>query len=301
MLKNILDSEDENEQTSTNESLVEHSEKKTPSLLEQANQLDKILGTDGSKNEELYGESSEENELDKQSCSMVPVEYSGSSARCVVKESSIEESELDPTTANALKLRYRIFNDTSIRMALDDQKNVWFVADDICKILGYKNTTKAIADHCRKVYDSKDLDGTNELAKKITVDLGDRKRAMIAISEPDLYRLIMRSNMPEARNFEKWVVEDVLPSIRKTGKYAVRRKIQFTNPEDQAKLEAAKAELSGQCELFPNMMPSMTFPKPLTEKINEAKRRLFDQGHTFPNNKEFVKFLITRALEDLNP
>ena len=106
--------------------------------------------------------------------------------------------------------------------------------------------------------------------------------------------------MPEARNFERWVVEDVLPQIRKTGKYAVRRKIQFENPEDQAKFEAAKAELAGQCELFPNMMPSMTFPKPLTEKINEAKRRLFDQGHTFPNNKEFVKFLITRALEDLN-
>ena len=295
MLKNILDTEDEITQTSTNESLVEPSEKKIPSLLEQANQLDEILGTDGSDNEALYGENAEhvENPL-------VPVEYSGSSARCVVKESSIEESELDPTTANALKLRYRIFNDTSIRMALDDQKNVWFVADDICKLLGYKNTTKAIADHCRKVYDSKDLDGTNELAKKITVDLGDRKRAMIAISEPDLYRLIMRSNMPEARNFERWVVEDVLPQIRKTGKYAVRRKIQFENPEDQAKFEAAKAELASQCELFPNMMPSMTFPKPLTEKINEAKRRLFDQGHTFPNNKEFVKFLITCALEDLN-
>ena len=300
MLKNILDSEDEIEQTSTSDLLVEPSEKKNPSLLEQANQLDKILGTDGSKNEELYGEGSEENELDKQSGSMVPVEYSGSSARCVVKESSIEESELDPTTANALKLRYRIFNDTSIRMALDDQKNVWFVADDICKLLGYKNTTDTISKHCHKVYDSKDLDGTNELAKKITVDLGDRKRAMIAISEPDLYRLIMRSNMPEARNFERWVVEDVLPQIRKTGKYAVRRKIQFENPADQAKFEAAKAELASQCELFPNMMPSMTFPKPLTEKINEAKRRLFDQGHTFPNNKEFVKFLITRALEDLN-
>lgn len=295
MLKNILDSEDEIEQTSTNESLVEPSEKKLPSLLEQANQLDEILGTDGSNNEALYGENAEhvENPL-------VPVEYSGSSARCVVKESSIEESELDPTTANALKLRYRIFNDTSIRMALDDQKNVWFVADDICKLLGYKNTTKAIADHCRKVYDSKDLDGTNELAKKITVDLGDRKRAMIAISEPDLYRLIMRSNMPEARNFERWVVEDVLPQIRKTGKYAVRRKIQFENPEDQAKFEAAKAELASQCELFPRMVPSVSLPADITEKINEAKRRLFDQGHTFPNNKEFVKFLITRALEDLN-
>lgn len=292
MLKKILDSEDEIEQTSTNESLVEPSEKKLPSLLEQANQLDEILGTDGSNNEALYGENAEhvENPL-------VPVEYSGSSARCVVKESSIEESELDPTTANALKLRYRIFNDTSIRMALDDQKNVWFVADDICKLLGYKNTTKAISDHCRKVYDSKDLDGTNELAKKITVDLGDRKRAMIAISEPDLYRLIMRSNMPEARNFERWVVEDVLPQIRRKGKYAVRRKIDYT-PATQP--EAAAPEVPDQCELFPNMMPSMTFPKPLTEKINEAKRRLFEHGTTFPNNKEFVKFLIAKALEDIN-
>ena len=47
------------------------------------------------------------------------------------------------------------------------------------------------------------------------------------------------------------------------------------------------------------MMPSMTFPKPLTEKINAAKVKLFNEGHTFPNNKEFVKFLITRALKDL--
>ena len=268
MLKKILDSEDEIEQTSTTDLVVEPSEEK---------------------------------DMDEQSGSLVPVEYSGSSARCVVKESSIEESELDPTTANALKLRYRIFNDTSIRMALDDQKNVWFVAEDVVKLLGYtKDAASVIKQHCRKVYDSKDLDGTNELAKKITVDLGDRKRAMIAISEPDLYRLIMRSNMPEARNFERWVVEDVLPQIRKTGKYAVRRKIQFENPADQAKFEAAKAELASQCELFPRMVPSVSLPADITEKINEAKRRLFDQGHTFPNNKEFVKFLITRALEDLN-
>lgn len=212
-------------------------------------------------------------------------------------ENAPKTDELDPTTGAAIKFRYRIFNGSDIRMFPDESKQVWFVADDVCKVLGYKNTKDAINKHCGKVIDSKDLvEGETEMARKITVDTKGGKQAMIAISEPDLYRLIMRSRMPDARKFEKWVVEDVLPTIRRTGKYAVRRKIDYT-PASQP--EAAAPEVPDQCELFPNMMPSMTFPKPLTEKINEAKRRLFEHGTTFPNNREFVKFLITRALNDL--
>ena len=238
------------------------------------------------------------NDPDTQSGDLVPAEYSGSSAHCIARETGVKEDEIDPTMAGALRLRYRIFNDTAIRMVLDDQKNAWFVADDICKILGYtKNTATVIKKHCNKVYDSKDLDGTNELAHKITVDTKGGKQAMIAINEPDLYRLIMRSRMPDAVRFERWVVEDVLPTIRKTGKYTVRRKIDYTPATDATTV--APAEESVQCELFPNMMPSMTFPKPLTEKINAAKLKLYNEGHTFPNNKEFVKFLITRALDQL--
>ena len=213
-------------------------------------------------------------------------------------ENAPKTDELDPTTGAAIKFRYRIFNGSDIRMVIDESKQVWFVADDVCKVLGYKNTKMAISAHCNKVIDSKDMvEGETEMARKITVkDANGHGQAMIAISEPDLYRLIMRSRMPDARKFEKWVVEDVLPTIRRTGKYAVRRKIDYT-PATQP--EAAAPEVPDQCELFPNMMPSMTFPKPLTEKINEAKRRLFEHGTTFPNNKEFVKFLIAKALEDL--
>lgn len=215
-----------------------------------------------------------------------------------VKEEPPKAEELDPTTATALKLRYRIFNGADIRMVQDENKEVWFVADDVCKVLGYKNTKDAISKHCSKVIDSKDLvEGETELCKKITVDTKGGKQAMIAINEPDLYRLIMTSRMPDARKFEKWVVEDVLPTIRKTGKYTVRRKIDYTPATDATTV--APAEESVQCELFPNMMPSMTFPKPLTEKINAAKLKLYNEGHTFPNNKEFVKFLITRALDQL--
>lgn len=232
--------------------------------------------------------------------SLVPVEYSESSAQCIVKESSVEEEDLDQTIASALNIRYRVFNDTAIRTAIDSEKNVWFVADDIVKVLGYaKDTAAVIKKHCNKVYDSKDLDGTNELARKIMVDTKGGKQAMIAISEGDMYRLIMRSNMPEARNFERWVVEDVLPQIRKTGKYAVKRKITMSTPEAQAKYEADKAALSEQCELFTNEVQSITFPDDIKDRCNAVKKRLFDEGHTFPNNKEFLKFLVNKGLEEL--
>ena len=200
-----------------------------------------------------------------------------------------------------MRLRYRIFNDTDhVRWFNDNNKETWFVADDVCKILGYKNTAKAIADHCGKVIDSKYIDESHCLAKKTTVkDANGQTRAMIAINEPDLYRLIIRSRMPDARKFEHWVMEDVLPSIRKTGKYAVKRKIEFSNPEDQAKFEAAKTELSGQCELFPRMVPSVSLPADITDRLNSVKKRLFEQGQKFPTNKDFVKFLVNKALEDL--
>ena len=265
MIKKIFDSEDETTESSSNESL---------DLLPAEVAIQGEGDTDFDR--EVRGES-------------LPA----------VKEEPPKTEELDPTTATAINLRYRIFNGSDIRMVTDDRKEVWFVADDVCKVLGYKNTKAAIATHCDKVTDSKDLvEGETELCKKITVkDANGHGQAMIAINEPDLYRLIMRSRMPDARKFEKWVVEDVLPTIRKTGKYTVRRKIDYTPKAEDA--QVVPAEEPVQCELFPNMMPSMTFPKPLTEKINAAKVKLFNEGHTFPNNKEFVKFLITRALKDL--
>lgn len=211
----------------------------------------------------------------------------------------VKEEELDQNTAEALRIRYRMFNGEDIRMSVDENKNVWFVADDVVKILGYtKGTASVIKQHCNKVYDTAELEDGKELAKKITVKTNGGTQSMIAISEPDLYRLIMRSNMPEARSFEKWVVEDVLPSIRKTGKYKVSRKIDY-RPAEPAQVEPSEGVEPVQLELFPCNLQSVSFPRPMADKINEAKKKLFDAGHTFPNNKEFVKFLVSKALEAL--
>jgi len=211
----------------------------------------------------------------------------------------VKEEELDKNTAEALRIRYRMFNGEDIRMSVDENKNVWFVADDVVKILGYtKDTAAVIKQHCNKVYDTKDLEDGKELAKKITVKTNGGTQSMIAISEPDLYRLIMRSKMPDAIKFEGWVMEEVLPAIRKTGKYKVSRKIDY-KPAEPAQVEASEGVEPVQLELFPCNLQSVSFPRPLTDKINAAKKRLYDQGHTFPNNKEFVKFLVAKALETL--
>lgn len=177
---------------------------------------------------------------------------------------------------------------------------VWFVADDVCKVLGYtKKTADVIKAHCSKVIDSKDLvEGETEMVRKATIkDANGHSQAMIVISEGDVFRLILRSRMPRARLFERWVMDEVLPQLRKTGKYTVKRKIDYAAATDATTV--APAEESVQCELFPNMMPSMTFPKPLTEKINAAKQSLFEHGTTFPSNRDFLKFLVQKGLDNL--
>ena len=85
---------------------------------------------------------------------------------------------------------------------------IWFVASDVAKALGYSNPRKAVSDHCKGV--TKRDTPTSSGVQNISY-----------INEGDMYRLIMRSKLPSAEKFEDWVVNDVLPSIRKHGMYAV--------------------------------------------------------------------------------
>lgn len=88
----------------------------------------------------------------------------------------------------------------------------WFVLTDLAKVLGYRDAANA-----KRVL----RDGQyNTLSVSISADLGfSRGRSPIVINEPGLYRLIMRSNVPNAEKFQDWVTGEVLPTIRKTGAY----------------------------------------------------------------------------------
>ena len=80
-----------------------------------------------------------------------------------------------------------------------------FAATDLCKMLGYSNTSKAINDH-------------TEPEERYTVSL-ERGGKMLFVTESGLYALIFRSNKPDAKSFRNWVTSEVLPAIRKTGGY----------------------------------------------------------------------------------
>lgn len=97
------------------------------------------------------------------------------------------------------------FKGTSLRTLTDEAGEPWFVAKDVCDILALSNATVAL----------QSLDD-DELTK---FNLGGQHGESNIISEPGLYKLIMRSRKPEAKEFQRWVTHDVLPQIRRTGGY----------------------------------------------------------------------------------
>ena len=96
--------------------------------------------------------------------------------------------------------------------------DIMFIAKDIAEALGYKNTAKTVRDHCRKAakITRKSLNLNNN---NVSLFLDIPAAGYVCIPESDVYRLIMRSKLPSAEVFEDWVVEEVLPSIRKAGGY----------------------------------------------------------------------------------
>lgn len=87
----------------------------------------------------------------------------------------------------------------------------WFIGNDVAKALGYSNPSKATNDHCKKAI------------RRWGNDSLGRQQEFKLIPESDVYRLIVRSKLPSAEKFENWVFEEVLPSIRKTGKYEISK------------------------------------------------------------------------------
>ena len=101
------------------------------------------------------------------------------------------------------------FHNSPVRTITDPKGEIWFCGTDVCNILGYQNSRKALQDHCKEAGVTKRYTPTTSGNQEITF-----------INEPNLYRLIIKSRKPEAERFEAWVFEEVLPQIRKTGCYS---------------------------------------------------------------------------------
>ncbi len=100
----------------------------------------------------------------------------------------------------------------------------WFCLRDVCSILSIQNQSPE-----RFQMDEKGV------TKNVTLT-SQGKQQLIFINEPNLYRVIFRSNKPEAKVFQNWVFEEVLPAIRKTGAYIPNRSIETITPEQYQSL-----------------------------------------------------------------
>jgi len=127
------------------------------------------------------------------------------------------------------------FEDSLVRVHKDENGEPWFVAKDVCGVLDISKYRDAISR----------LD--DDERGSLLVDTLGGQQSMASISESGLYSLIFTSRKPEAKSFRKWVTSEVLPAIRKTGKYEVKHPASpmDEDPTKRASYRVKQAQRSG--------------------------------------------------------
>ena len=122
------------------------------------------------------------------------------------------------------------YNNTNKVRTVEKDGEAWFVAKDVAKALGYKDTSDALKKH---------VDKEDKLTRRIA-DSGQMREVFI-INEPGVYSLIFSSKLPSAKQFKHWVTHEVLPDIRKHGMY-ISDKVLSKSPEEFDKIFRLYAE-----------------------------------------------------------
>lgn len=179
---------------------------------------------------------------------------------------------------------------------------LWFCGADVAKALGYSNPNKAVNDHCRAI-------------TKRSTPISGKMQEINFIPEGDLYRLIVHSKLPSAEKFERWVFDEILPSIRRNGAYIsgqevmgeqellakayeVSQRILAEREKRIGRLEADNAELSVAVQIAKpkadyfddlvdrNLLSSFTdTAKELGIKRKDFIGFLLDQGYIYRDKK----------------
>lgn len=170
----------------------------------------------------------------------------------------------------------REFDGHQVRIAMIDGKP-WLCAADVCAILGYANSRKAISDNCKK-------DG---VTGSDTILTDGRKMRMIFINEGNLYRLIARSKLPAAEKFESWIFDEAIPSIMEKGSYTIPQLQHSFEIEDPIK----------RAERWIEEQKRLIAAEELNRK-NQKKVEVFDQ---FLQSKNTLGLRQTAKLVGMKP
>lgn len=158
------------------------------------------------------------------------------------------------------------FEEQSVRAVLRDGVS-WWVAADVCRVLeiGYHRDALARLDEDER--------------GSVLVDTLGGPQSMGAINESGLYALILRSRKPAARRFRKWVTAEVLPALRREGRYALPSKeaMEAISAKRLIELLEAENELLRQKA---GVKTRRRAPIPTTEEERAEIRRLIEEGHS---------------------
>lgn len=177
-----------------------------------------------------------------------------------------------------MELELKLFTNTKfgdVRTIIEDG-NVLFCGNDVAKGFGYRSPKDAIAAHCK-----------GAVKRRTLTDGGEQE--MVFITEGDVYRLAARSKLPGADEFESWIFDEVLPSIRKTGGYQTKSMTtaQMFALQAQVNLEQEqriKALESGQEQMQSTMQKTLDIfsapavsPDDWTSEMNHQINTLVEQ------------------------
>lgn len=182
----------------------------------------------------------------------------------------------------------------------------YFVAIDIAKSLGYKDTTNAIKQHCRWVV-KHHIPHPQSKNKTIEVNV---------IPEGDMYRLITNSELPSAEKFESWIFDEVLPQIRQTGGYIPQNENETEEDILAKAILIAQKTIEKKNKIIEQQKPLVSFANKVAtsqnsllvrevaklaskEGLNIGEKRLWNKlrewGLIFKNSREPKQYGIDRG------
>lgn len=178
-----------------------------------------------------------------------------------------------------------IFNDErfgEIRTA-GTADNPLFCLADICRVLDLRTQD------VKKRLDEKGVDSINTLTN-------GGEQMMLFVNEKNLYKVIMRSDKPQAEPFQDWVCGEVLPSIRKTGSYSIqnlsRKELALMVIQAEEENERLALENKQQAEVIAEQKPKVVFADAIVGSqssclIGELAKIITQNGHKIGQNRLF--------------
>ena len=180
------------------------------------------------------------------------------------------------------------FNGADVRTIVLPNGEPGFVGKDVAERLGYADTSDAIKRHCK-----------GSVIRLPLPTAGGVQQFRI-LAEPDVLRLIVSSTLPEAEAFERWVFEEVLPQIRKTGQYSAKPAPalpDFSSPAAAARAWADQFEARHQAEAALALAaPKVAFVERYVEADTGAKGFRQVAKLLKANEARFREFLVSEKI-----